>query len=50
MRTYVYQDELKADIETTFEKYILEFDNITENLKDKSVYEVDRTPVENLAY
>ncbi|HEU7245077.1 TPA: ClbS/DfsB family four-helix bundle protein, partial [Streptococcus pneumoniae] len=27
MRTYENKEELKAEIEKTFEKYILEFDN-----------------------
>ena len=31
-------------------KYISEFDDIPESLKDTSVEEVDRTPAENLAY
>ncbi|VNE26275.1 DUF1706 domain-containing protein [Streptococcus pneumoniae] len=35
MRTYENKEELKAEIEKTFEKYILEFDNIPENLKEK---------------
>ncbi|MDU4470776.1 MAG: ClbS/DfsB family four-helix bundle protein [Streptococcus agalactiae] len=50
MRTYYNKEELKAEIEKTFEKYISEFDNIPENLKDKRVDEVDRTPAENLSY
>ena len=50
MRTYSNREELKAEIEKKFEKYILEFDDIPENLKDKRVEEVDRTPAENLAY
>lgn len=50
LRTYENKEELKAEIEKTFEKYILEFDNIPENLKDKRADEVDRTPAENLAY
>ncbi len=48
MRTYKNKEELKAEIEKTFEKYISEFDNIPENLKDKRADEVDRTPAENL--
>ena len=50
MRTYSNREELKAEIEKKFEKYILEFDDIPEELKDKRVDEVDRTPAENLAY
>ena len=50
MRTYSNKKELKAEIEKKFEKYISEFDDIQEGLKDKRVDEVDRTPAENLAY
>ena len=50
MRTYSNKKELKAEIEKKFEKYISEFDDIPEELKDKRVDEVDRTPAENLAY
>lgn len=50
MRTYEDKEELKAEIEKTFEKYISEFTNIPESLKDKRIAEVDRTPSENLSY
>ena len=50
MRSYESKEELKNEIKKTFEKYISEFDNIPEELKDKRLEEVDRTPVENLAY
>ena len=50
MRTYENKEELKTEIRKTFEKYISEFDNIPEALKDIRVNEVDRTPAENLAY
>ena len=50
MRAYESKEELKNEIEKTFKKYILEFDPIPEELKDKRVEEVDRTPAENLAY
>ena len=50
MRTYGNKEELKTEIRKTFEKYISEFDNIPEALKDIRVDEVDRTPAENLAY
>ena len=50
MRSYESNEELKNEIKKTFEKYISEFDNIPEELKDKKVEEVDRTPAENLAY
>lgn len=50
MRTYSNKEELKAEIEKAFEKYISEFDGIPEELKDRCVDSVDRTPAENLAY
>lgn len=50
MRTYQNKEELKSEINKSFEKYIAEFENIPENLKDTRVDEVDRTPAENLAY
>lgn len=50
MRVYENKEELKIEINKTFGKYISEFDNIQETLKDKRVDEVDRTPAENLAY
>ena len=50
LRVYKSKEELKAEINKTFEKYISEFDSIPEALKDKRVDEVDRTPAENLAY
>ena len=50
MRTYKDKGELKNEINKSFEKYISEFDDIPESLKDKRVIEVDRTPAENLAY
>lgn len=50
MRSYESKEELKSEIKKTFAKYISEFDNIPEELKDKRVDEVDRTPAENLAY
>lgn len=50
MRTYQNKEELKAEIEKSFEKYISEFDGIPENLKDKRIEGADRTPAENLAY
>ena len=50
MRTYKDKEELKNEINKSFEKYISEFDDIPESLKDTSVEAVDRTPAENLAY
>ena len=50
MRIYKNKEELKSEIKKTYEKYILEFDSIPEDFKDKRYEEVDRTPAENLAY
>ena len=50
MRTYENKDELKNEINKSFAKYISEFNDIPEHLKDKRVDEIDRTPAENLAY
>lgn len=50
LRTYKDKEELKNEINKSFEKYISEFDDIPENLKDKRIIVVDRTPAENLAY
>ena len=50
MRVYENKEELKTEINRTFEKYITEFHDIPEDLKDKRINEVDRTPAENLAY
>ena len=44
MRVYENKEELKTEINKTFEKYI------PESLKDKRIDEVDITPAENLAY
>ena len=50
MRVYKDKEELKDAINKAFDKYIKEFDDIPEDLKDKRVEGVDRTPAENLAY
>lgn len=50
MRTYKDKEELKGEIIKSFEKYISEFDDILEILKDKRADGADRTPAENLAY
>ncbi|MCR1901571.1 ClbS/DfsB family four-helix bundle protein [Ligilactobacillus apodemi] len=50
MRSYHGKAELKAEIQKTYDKYIAEFSEIPETLKDKRCEEVDRTPAENLAY
>lgn len=50
MKKYESKKELKEEIKKSYEKYIKEFDEIPEDLKDKRYDEVDRTPAENLAY
>lgn len=50
LRKYYSKDELKDEIYKTYSKYIEEFDDIAEDLKDKRVDGVDRTPAENLSY
>ncbi len=50
MRAYKDKEELKTEIGKAFERYISEFDPIPEELKDRRVDAVDRTPAENLAY
>ena len=50
MRTYKSKEELKDEIKKAYEKYIAEFEDIPESLKDCKVEGVDRTPAENLAY
>ncbi|WP_267522986.1 ClbS/DfsB family four-helix bundle protein [Campylobacter sp. MG1] len=50
MKKYASKEELKNEINNTFKKYILEFDNIPEILKDKIIDGVDRSPAQNLAY
>lgn len=50
MRKYENKEDLKLEIEKTFNKYISELDDIPEDLKDKKIDEVDRSPAENLAY
>ena len=41
MRTYENKDELKNEINKSFAKYISEFNDIPEHLKDKRIDEID---------
>ena len=50
MKEYISKVELTSAIKASYQKYIDEFENISEDLKDKRFEEVDRTPAENLAY
>lgn len=50
MKAYSSKVELKDEIKKTYIKFICEFDNIPEDMKDLRANDVDRTPAENLAY
>ena len=50
MRSYTGKEELKEEIGKTYAKFIAEFENIPEEMKDLRAEGVDRTPAENLAY
>ena len=50
MKTYTNKSELKDEIKKAYIKFITEFDDIPEDMKDLRADEVDRTPAENLAY
>ena len=50
MRVYTTKEELIDAIKLSYDKYIGEFENIPENLKNLRCCEVDRTPTENIAY
>ncbi|MFR3004396.1 MAG: ClbS/DfsB family four-helix bundle protein [Blautia faecis] len=50
MRTYENKEELKNEINKSFMKYISEFDDIPEYLKDTRSMRLIEPPAENLAY
>ncbi|ARB72879.1 ClbS/DfsB family four-helix bundle protein [Pasteurella multocida] len=50
MRHYTSKTALKNAIQQTYEKYLSEFETIPEDLKETGCTEVERTPVQNLAY
>ncbi|WP_424350106.1 ClbS/DfsB family four-helix bundle protein (plasmid) [Latilactobacillus sp. 5-91] len=50
MKTYTDKAELVKEIKNRYQKYIDEFEEIPEGLRDKRVETVDRTPSENLSY
>ena len=50
MKVYTSIEELKAEIGKAYAKFIAEFVNIPEDMKDLRAEEVNRTPAENLAY
>ena len=47
MKAYTSKVELKDGIRKTYTKFIAEFDDIPEDMKDRRCEEVDRTPAEN---
>lgn len=50
MKEYSSKKELVETIQEKYQKYISEFATIPENLKEKRVEDVDKTPSENLSY
>lgn len=50
MKIYNNKSELKDEIKKAYTKFISEFDDIPEEMKDLRADGVDRTPAENLAY
>lgn len=50
MKEYNSKKELVETIQEKYQKYISEFVSIPENLKEKRIEEVDKTPSENLSY
>ncbi len=50
MKAYTSKLELKDEIKKSYTRFIAEFDDIPEEMKDLRVDDVDRTPAENLAY
>ncbi|MCT3588900.1 DfsB family protein [Levilactobacillus brevis] len=50
MRVYTNKEELITEIKQRYQKYIAEFENIPEDLRNKRTDEVDKTPSENLSY
>ncbi|MFQ6324403.1 ClbS/DfsB family four-helix bundle protein [Lactococcus garvieae] len=50
MREYKDKEELLSEIKLRYQKYIVEFERVPEELKDKRIDEVDKTPSENLSY
>ena len=50
MKIYTSKEELKDEIRKTYAKFIADFQNIPESMKDFHAEGVDRSPSENLAY
>lgn len=50
MKSYANKADLKNEIAIAYKKYIAEFADIPEQLKDKVCEGIDRSPAQNLAY
>lgn len=50
VRDYKSKEELLTEIQKRYQAYIHEFNEVPEELKNKRLAEVDKTPAENLAY
>ncbi|MDU5807196.1 MAG: ClbS/DfsB family four-helix bundle protein [Peptoniphilus harei] len=50
MKEYTNKEELKEEIIKAYKKYIDEFNDIDEEVKDQKFEGVDRSPAENLSY
>lgn len=50
MRVYTNKEELIIEIKQRYQKYIAEFENIPEDLRDRRTDEVDKTLSEKLSY
>ncbi|MBJ8055748.1 ClbS/DfsB family four-helix bundle protein [Bacillus cereus] len=50
MQTYENKEQLVQTIQSTYDKFIKEFHDISNDEKDKQILEVDRTPSQMLSY
>ncbi|WP_109079349.1 ClbS/DfsB family four-helix bundle protein [Aggregatibacter kilianii] len=50
MRSYQDKSELIEAIQTSLQKYLLEFEDIDESMKDQRLIAEDKTPSEHLSY
>ena len=50
MRSYKDKSELIEAIQTSLQKYLLEFEGIDESMKDQRLIAEDKTPSEHLSY
>lgn len=50
MKNYASKQELITAIQNSFNKYLLEFNEISENEKNTTIEGVDKTPSQNISY